>query len=337
MVFVNLDTGKLLGIARGTTGETAKQALAMFPNLEIVSRDRGCAMASAANALGKTSVADRFHLTDNMHDAIERTLHDTLPKSMQIPVGDSWVYLATDADNGEVVMAGIPASLTENDVTLRVRMAHLSAKAELTYRNTLRVLELTVQGKSAGEISEDMGITADEVRNLRNRMRETISNVEKKIDEYVANPQGSVKLQKSVSRSAGHSSKSIVEPYREMVVAMRKEGKSHWTIHEEICKLGFVGSHSTVDNYIIKLERESSIDAEIKAERVATGDYFVPMPERPNRISVSVYSVKTIYNMVLAKIKEHRDAGADKKPNAESTNGPSSDRAKKTSYPQATG
>ena len=337
MVFVNLDTGKLLGIARGTTGATAQQVLSMFPNLEIVSRDRGCAMASAANALGKTSVADRFHLTDNMHDAIERTLYDMLPKSMYIPVGDSWVCLSTNADNGEVVVAGIPAALTENDVVLRVRMAHLSAKAELTYRNTLRVLELTVQGKAAVEIAEVMGITADEVRKLRSGMRETISSVERKIDEYVADPQGSVKLQKSVSRSAQHSSKSKVEPYRDIVVAMRKEGKSHIPIYEHICKLGFEGSHSTVDNYIIKLERESSIDAEIKAERIATGDYFAPMPERPERISVSVYSVKTIYNMALAKIREHRDLIAGGKLDTETAIEPSSGIVKKTPYLQVTG
>jgi len=311
MVFVNLDTRKLLGIARGTTGETAEQVLAMFPNLEIVSRDRGSAMASAANALGKISVADRFHITENMHDAIERTLRETLPKSMYIPVGDSWVCLSNGGENGEIVVAGIPGTLTEGDVTLRVRMAHLSAKAELTYRNTLRVLELTLQGKAAGEISDIMGIDADEVRKLRSGMRETISNVEKRIDEYVADPHGSVKKQKSVSRSAQHSSKSIVEPYRETVVAMRKEGKSHWIIHEEICKLGFEGSHSTVDNYIIKLERESSIDAEVMAKRSASNDYFDNFPERPERISVSIYSVKTVYNRVLAKIKELRNADAD--------------------------
>ena len=305
MVFVNLDTNKLLGIARGTTGETAEQALAMFPNLKVVSRDRGSAMASAADALGKESVADRFHITANMHEVIEKTLRETLPKSLYIPVGDSWVSLSNDIENDEIVVADIPASLTEEDITLRVRMAHLSAKAELKYRNTLRVLQLTTQGKTAEEISGIMGIAEEDVRKLRGAMRETIANTEKKIDEYVADPHGSVKLQKSVSKSAQHSSKSKVDPYRDTVVAMREEGKSHWPIYEEICKQGFVGSHSTVDNYIIKLERENSIDAEIKAKRSDANDFFI-FPERPARISVSVYSVKTVYKRVLAKIKESR-------------------------------
>jgi hypothetical protein len=311
MVIVNLDTGKLLGIVRGTTGETAQQALSMFPNLDIVSRDRGTAMASAAQTLEKKSVADRFHITANMHDAIEKTLYETLPSSMYIPIGDSWVRMSNDSENGEIVVADIPASLSENEIMQRVRMAHLSAKAEKTYRDTLRVLELTLQGKFAEEISGIMGIATEMVRKLRSGMRETISAVEKKIDEFIDDPHRSVKKQKSVTTSAAHSSKSIVEPYRDTVVAMRNEGKGHRAIHKEICQLGFEGSHSTVDNYIIKIERENSIDAEIKAKRSITNDYFGSFPNRPERISVRIYSAKTIYRRVLANISEYRKANAE--------------------------
>jgi len=306
MVIVNLDTRKLLGIVRGTTGETAEQVLAMFPNLDIVSRDRGTAMASAAQSLNKTSVADRFHITANMHDAIERTLYEILPASIYIPIGDSWVCLSTGSEAGEIVVADMPASLTEADIKLRVRMAHLSPKAELTYRNTLRILELTLQNKHAQEISDIMGIPVNKVRTLRSTMRETISNVEKKIDEFIADPHESVKKQKSVSISAQHSSKSKVEPYREIVINMRKEGKGHIPIYEHICQLGFKGSHSTVDNYIIKLERENSIDKEISDKRRASHDYFGSVPARPARISVRIYSTKTVYKRVLARIKECR-------------------------------
>ena len=308
MVIVDLETRKLLAIARGTTADTAQGVLSMFPNLELVSRDRGTAMASAAGALGKPSVADRFHLTDNMHLAIEKTLREILPKSLYIPVGDSWACISADVDDGEITVADIPASLTEEDIKQRVRMAHLSAKTELKYRETLRVLDLTMRGKHAQEISDITGIAVDDVRKLRSGMRETVSDVERKIDEYFADPRGSVKMQKSVSRSAQHSSKSKVEPYRDAVEAMLKEGKGHWTIHEEIRKLGFEGSHSTVDNYIIKLGREGSIDREVADARDAAGDYFIPLPERPERISVRIYSVKTVYNRVLTAIRERRNA-----------------------------
>jgi hypothetical protein len=330
MVIVNLDTGKLLGIVRGTTGETAQQVLAMFPNLNIVSRDRGTAMASAAQALGKTSVADRFHITANMHEAIERTLYETLPTSMYIPVGDSWVRLSNDSENGEVVVADMPIALTESDIKQWVRMAHLSAKAEKTYWDTLRVLELTLQGKAAKEMSEIIGIPIENVRKLRSGIRETISGVERKIDEFIADPHRSVKKQKSVTISAQHSSNSKVEPYRDTVVAMRKEGKGHMAIYKEICQLGFEGSHSTVDNYIIKLERENSIDTEIMVKRSTSHDYFGSFPERPERISVRIYSVKTVYNRVLAKIREHRIATTDKKQDLETATKPCSIQEKKT-------
>ena len=308
MVIVDIETRKLLAIARGTTADTARGVLSMFPNLELVSRDRGTAMSSAADALGKPSVADRFHLTANMHTAIEKTLRESLPKSLYIPVGGSWTCVSSDGEDGEITVADMPASLTEEDITQRVRIAHLGAKAEQKYRETLRVLELTTRGMCAKEISEMTGIAVDDVRKLRGGMRETVADVERKIDEYFADPRGSVKMQKSVSRSAQHSSKSKVEPYRDVVEAMLKEGKGHWAIHKEICKLGFEGSHSTVDNYIIKLRREGSIEKEIADAHEATDDYFVPLPERPERISVRVYSVKTVYNRVLAAIRERRGA-----------------------------
>lgn len=308
MVVVNLDTGKLLGIIRGTTGDTAKHVLEQFPNLKIVSRDRGTAMASAAEELELISVADRFHITDNVHDVIERTLHETLPKSTYIPIGNAWVCICNDDENDEIVVSNIPASLIEKDIEKRIRIAHLSGKSELTYRNTLRVLELTLQGKHAEEISDILEIPIENVRKLRSGMRDTISDVEKRIDAYIVDPKGSVKKQKSVSNSAHPSSKSIVEPYHDVVESLMKEGKGHRTIHEEICKLGFTGSHSTVDNYMIKLKREDSIEAEIKAERIATNTFFVTPIERPERISVCIYSVKTIYKRVLAIIGKSRNS-----------------------------
>jgi len=264
-----------------------------------------------------------------MHEAVERTLYETLPASIYIPVGNSWVYLANDSENNELIVADIPASLTEEDIKLRVRMAHLNPKAESTYRNTLKVLELTLQGKHAKEISDIINLPVEKVRKLRNGMRETVSNTEKKIDEFIANPQGSTKKQKSVSVSAQHSSKSKVEPYRNTVVALRKEGKGHMAIYDEICGLGFAGSHSTVDNYIIKLERENSIDKEIADKRRESMDYYGSFPERPEKISVRVYSAKTVYKKVLAKIKECRDANNDEKTNNPDNESPEVSSVKK--------
>ena len=61
----------------------------------------------------------------------------------------------------------------------------------------------------------------------------------------------------------------------------------------------------------IKLEREASIDAEIVEARSTTNDWFGSIPERPERISVRIYSVKTVYSRVLAKVKEQRRVNND--------------------------
>jgi len=319
LVVVDLDRRQVLCIAQGTTGETAEGILSMFPNLEAASRDRATAMSSALDKLGIMAVADRFHITSNMHDTIERTLHDYLPSSVFIPTGNSWTRIALDKENDEVIAVSIPAKLSENDIRQRVRLAHLSAIQERNYRDTLKILELTTAGKHAKEISVVMNLPVERVRSLRAGMREQITSVEKKIDEFCENPR-SVKLQRSVSVRAEDSSKSIVEPYRDEVISMLKEGRSHWSIQKALHELGFKGSHSTVDNYIIKLKREGSIEAELKASFWKTKDLSALIPERPERIAVCIFSVKTIYARVLVKVKERKSKGNDRNQASENDN-----------------
>jgi transposase len=306
MVVLNNETGEVLCIAQGTTAETAQNILSLFPNLEIVSRDRATAMASAVKQLGVTPVADRFHLVANMHDAIKKTIHSHFPKQVYIPTGNGWICLANNDDQDDIVISNIPKTLADNDIEQRISMAHLTAKASKNYRDTLRILELTNLGKHADEISKIMNLEPCKVRKLRSGMRETISNVEKRIDKFIADPNSLSSKQKSVPVNGRHSSTSIVEPYHDIVVSMRNEGKSHWVIFDKLKCLGFTGSHSSVDNYIIKLTRESSIENKMKDEYNKSKDPSTLIPMRPERISISIISKQSIYERVLAKIKESR-------------------------------
>jgi len=312
LVVVDLDTGKLLCIARGTTGQVAENVLSMFPNLKIVGRDRATAMASAANNLDVISVADRFHIVENMHVVIKQTLLSNMPSTLHIPVGNSWTHITYDNDSDEIMGVTIPSSLTEEDIRIRISMAQLSPKEAITYRNTLRILELTTSGKHAEEIARLMDLPIEKVRSLRNGMREEISKVERRIDEFCENPEESFKKQKSVGANARHSSKSKVAPFHDTVVSMHEEGYSHWAIHEAISKLGFKGSHSTVDNYIIKLGREASIEKETIENHDSANKHPDFTPERPERIAVSILSAKTVYQRVLVKIGKARPKNTDK-------------------------
>jgi DNA-binding CsgD family transcriptional regulator len=321
LVVVDLSTGQLLCIARGTTGQVAKNILSMFPNLKIVGRDRATAMASAVNNTDAISVADRFHIVDNMHTVIKQTLLSNMPSSLHIPIGNSWTHIAFDSDSNEIMAADIPSSLTEEDIRIRIRMAQLSPKEAITYRNTLRILELTTAGKHAEEIAVIIGLPIDKVRSLRNGIREEISKVERRIDEYCKNPEEFLKKQKSVGAKARHSSKSKVAPFHDTVVSMHEQGNSHWAIHEAICKQGFKGSHSTVDNYIIKLSRETSIENEMKEKHHNINSQFASKPVRPERIAVCILSVNTVYQRVLAKIEQTRPKNTEKEPDLDNKNG----------------
>ena len=73
------------------------------------------------------------------------------------------------------------------------------------------------------------------------------------------------------------------------------------------------------------------------AVRSAANDWFASIPERPERISVRIYSAGTVYRRVLAKIKEYRYAENDETqaPHDERA-AQASDSKKKTSAVPAT-
>lgn len=73
-VFIDAQTHRVLVIVQGATGAIAEKVIQQYPSAVMVSRDRGTAYASAATKCDKVQVADRFHLVQNMHQAIKETL-----------------------------------------------------------------------------------------------------------------------------------------------------------------------------------------------------------------------------------------------------------------------
>ncbi len=90
-VFVDDKTGKVLIMVEGTDKETVQKVLEKFPSATLMSRDRACSLSSAGDACGKTQIADRFHLMQNIHKAIDEALAAELPANIFIRDGDSWL------------------------------------------------------------------------------------------------------------------------------------------------------------------------------------------------------------------------------------------------------
>jgi transposase len=82
-------THRPLDILEGRDGKALKEWLAKNKQVKVVTRDRAGAYASAIAEIlpGAMQVADRFHLHQNLLDAIKQALRSELPEKIAIPNG----------------------------------------------------------------------------------------------------------------------------------------------------------------------------------------------------------------------------------------------------------
>jgi len=71
----------------GRDSETLENWLKGHPHIEIVSRDRASSYSSAVNKAlpAAIQIADRFHITQNLLDALKETLKSFMPQVLEVP------------------------------------------------------------------------------------------------------------------------------------------------------------------------------------------------------------------------------------------------------------
>ena len=318
-VFIDQETHKVLVIVKGTTKEAAQSIIERFPSSEFLSRDRSSSLSSAGDACGKVQVADRFHLVQNIHKAIEDALMAEIPANIFIREGDGWKGTSEGQDNKVVF------SVPQEETKKRIQLAGLTeAKAE-KYRNTLQMLELSDKGIRTAEIAKALDIPPKAVTELRRGAASTIREVQEKIDRRIekypenSNGQGRPPAdgnRKTIGANPRPARESIVEPYRDVVVEMWNAGDSHHTIHPAIVAQGFTGTKSAVYQYIWKLEYEDPcvLTRKIKQKKPGTpwADSFdkqeaQDLPE----LSLEKITRKSVYKSILNECKDARPANAD--------------------------
>lgn len=139
------------------------------------------------------------------------------------------------------------------------------------------------------EIAKKLLMTALDVRNYRKSAPETIEHVELKVDEYYKmHEQGQWEYhQKTIAKNAKSAVESIVEPYKETVLQMLKEGKTHRQIHPVIVQQGFKGCSNAVYQYIIKYAHENNIHYGRNSRVIPLEDRnYLNVLARPPRISI---------------------------------------------------
>ena len=87
-LIVDLETHQPIDLLEGRDGEEFKAWLRQHPDIQIVSRDRASAYASAVDKVlpDAIQIADRFHISKNALDALKLSLSSYLPTNIRLPV-----------------------------------------------------------------------------------------------------------------------------------------------------------------------------------------------------------------------------------------------------------
>ena len=327
-VFIDEESHKILIIVRGTTKEAAKRVMEMFPSAEFLSRDRASSYASAGAELGKTQVADRFHLIQNAQQAVKDALMANVPASILIRDGDGWVQMVQPDRPGGGIYHTIPNEIVEE----RIRLAGLSPAKALKYRETVKLIELADKGLRTADIAEAMGVPYKRIQSLRRTAANTIRDVEDKIRDRIEKSSGNeessekglelpgARAEKTVGGPRVQPARqSIVEPYRETVIALWKAGGNHRSIYPELQAQGYAGSANAIYQYILKLGKESPDVVAREKKPVVAGcragdDFDLALAQDRPEISLESVARDSVYKAVLKEASRTRPAAeADEK------------------------
>ena len=327
-VFIDGETHRVLVIVQGATAEIAEKVIQQYPTVDIVSRDRGTAYAAAGNKCNKKQVADGFHLVQNIHKTVKDALNLEMAHDLFVREGNGWIRMVdspceetdldTDCNDDSRSLAVIRhETIGADDLARRILLAGLTPKQAEKYRKTLSVLEWTESGLRTTDIAKKLSVKKKDVQAYRLKAPETIETVEQKIDEYYQTLQNAVPYtadgqtayrQKTIANKARPSSESIVELYKDVVLSMVKEGKTHRDIHPVLVKAGFKGSKNAVYQYIIKYAYENGIPYGRYPGKQPVSERTTQAAEpRPLRISVERVSRPTLYENILHMAAVRRD------------------------------
>jgi len=169
-IVIDLERDRVLDLLPGRDGEALKTWLHQHPGVEVITRDRWLAFAQAAAEAAPQArqVADRFHLLQNLREAVERLLGRLGPavrEALRDPPAASVEAVgaaAPAADAHAGAAGGVAAECGDRPRTQRdrARREQHARRAELHRR----VRELRGQGLSVRRIADEVGLAADTVR-----------------------------------------------------------------------------------------------------------------------------------------------------------------------------
>jgi transposase len=216
-ILVDIEQNHLVDLLPDREKATVKAWLKAHPGVKAISRDRGGTYAEAAREAAPLAiqVADRFHLSQNLGETLERILRREYPVIEQI-------FGVVAQDKMQPVDPSLPLQRHEAD-------KQVSQQRRMTVYE--RVISLSEQGYNQSDI-------AAQLRMSRKKVRQFLQNGAPRPPVYKSRP---TKLMPYLSylkhRFAEEGCDNSLQLYRE--------------IHQ----LGYDGCSSVVTNYVTQLRR----------------------------------------------------------------------------------
>ncbi|HEX5300700.1 MAG TPA: ISL3 family transposase [Streptosporangiaceae bacterium] len=254
-VLMDMDSRRLIDMLPDREAETFADWLRAHPGIEVICRDRGGAYARAAReaAPAAVQVADRFHLWQDLAEAVEKAVLACIAAMDPPPGPDS------PEDPGAAASPDAPAPAEPDGF----RDAH-GHERKLVARHRERyaaVQALRAEGCPVREIARRLGLA----RGTAAKFAGAAS-----IDEL---------LVKATRRP------SILDPFKPYLGQRWNDGvTSAAALHEEIRARGWTGGILTVERYLRQFRTADGRDRQARAQPQLTAP-SAPAPPKPRQVT----------------------------------------------------
>lgn len=144
-------TTRIWYIKHGRDGDALRKWLKNNKHIKVITRDRASAYAKviAEELPDAMQVADRFHLHQNLLEAIKKALNHELPATIKIPHNDE------------------PEESRETDKKIAQDVDNSSNYSEKRYKMICQIQQLLKEGCSYREIARRMGVGRNTIAKYR--------------------------------------------------------------------------------------------------------------------------------------------------------------------------
>jgi transposase len=251
-VLMDMDSHRLIDMLPDREAETFADWLRAHPGIEVICRDRGGAYARAGReaAPAAVQVADRFHLWQDLAEAVEKTVLACLAAIAPPP--------SPEGPGAPESPDAPPPAEPDGFRDQHGRDRRLVARHRERYA---AVQALRAEGCSVREIARRLGLA----RNTVLKFAQAAS-----IDEL---------LVKATSRP------SVLDPFKPYLGQRWNQGiTSAAALHEEIRARGWTGSILTVERYLRQFRTADGRDRQARAHPQLTAP-SAPAPPKPRQVT----------------------------------------------------